>query len=160
MLRHFHLFVAAPGHEDEAERALRQWLAAVSEAPQFRGGAILREYAGEFGDVHGALALNYEVDSREAGKAFREATAHIPNPTAQDIPGAEPPDQGAILFRHAEHGHGHAEGDDNAHVHGDAVAGLHFHRGGGLLARLMHGHFEILAQTPTAQVTLAAAERS
>lgn len=152
VLRHFHLFVAAPGREAEAERGLRQWLDGVRDAPQFRGGTVVREYAGEFGDVKGALAVIYDVESREAGKAFREATASVPNPMAQDVPGVEPPDQGSILFADGAsgHGHGHAhDGGDHSHVPLDAVAALHFNRGGGLLARLMHGHFEILAQAPS-----------
>ncbi len=166
MLRHFHLFVAAPGRREEAERGLRQWLASVSSAPQFRGGAVLREYAGEFGDVEGALAMIYDVESRAEGKAFRDATAGVPNPMSQDIPGAEPPDQGAILFPedghdHSRNGHGHSHGgeDDHSHVPQDAVASLDFNRGGGLLARLMHGHFEILASAPSSADVPAAAER-
>jgi hypothetical protein len=153
MLRHFHLFVAAPGRQDEAERGLRQWLAEASQAPQFRGGAVLREYASEFGEVRGALAVIYDVESREAGKAFRDATAGVANPMAQDIPGQEPPDQGSILFDSADHphdGHAHAHGDDHSHVPAHAADALDFNRGGGLLARLMHGHFEILAQADSA----------
>ena len=149
MLRHFHLFVAAPGREEEAERALRHWLDAVREAPQFRGGAVVREYAGEFGDIRGALAVMYDVESREGGRAFREHTSSVPNPMAQDRPGAEPADQGAILFGDAGHSHDHPHNDghgDHVHAAADAVASLDFDRGGGLLARLMHGHFEILAQ--------------
>jgi hypothetical protein len=148
MLRHFHLFVAAPGREEEAERALRRWLDAVRDAPQFRGGAVVREYAGEFGDIRGALAVMYDVESREEGRAFREHTKSVPNPMAQDLSGAEPVDQGAILFGEAGHVHNHAHDDghgDHVHAAGDAVASLDFNRGGGLLARLMHGHFEILA---------------
>jgi hypothetical protein len=75
--------------------------------------------------VRDALAVMYDVESREAGKAFREATSHIRNPMAQDVPGQEPPDQGGILF-----------GLDGGQA-------LEFNRGGGLLARLMHGHFEV-----------------
>jgi len=146
MLRHFHLFVAAPGRQSEAEGALREWLATVSTAPQFRGGAVVREYAGEMGVVQSALALMYDVESREEGKAFREATKAIPNPMSQDIEGAEPADQGAILFGgtgSAHVDHGHDEDEAHSHVPQSGVE-LEFDRGGGMLARLMHGHFEIL----------------
>ena len=145
MLRHFHLFVAAPGRQTEAEEALREWLAAVKSSPQFRVWAILREYAGEMGAVRSALAVMYDVDSREEGRAFREATKAIPSPMSQDIAGAEPADQGAILFGREAHGpEDHTHDTDDAHSHLSAGGDLDFDRGGGLLARLMHGHFEVL----------------
>lgn len=147
MLRHFQLFAPAPGREAEAEHSLRRWLEGVSDAAEFRGGAVLREYAGEFGEVVGALAVMYDVDSREAGAAFKRATSHIPNPMAQDVPGEEPADQGEVIFRsahtHAAASHDHGHAHDDGHTN-DPVE-LHFDRGGGLLARLMHGHFEILS---------------
>lgn len=152
MLRHFQLFAPAPGREAEAEQALQRWLDEVQSADEFRGGAVLREYAGEFGDVVGALAVMYDVESREAGAAFKRATSHVPNPMAQDIPGDEPADQGEIIFRSA---HTHTAGsDDHGHDHDDAhgrarASELHFDRGGGLLARLMHGHFQVLKASTT-----------
>lgn len=149
MLRHFQLFAPAPGREAEAEQALRRWLDEVQSAAEFQGGAVLREYAGEFGEIVGALAVIYDVDSRESGAEFRRVTSHVRNPMAQDVPGGEPPDQGEVIFRSA---HGHAAGtDDPDHDHhephgdGSALAGLRYDRGGGLLARLMHGHFSIVA---------------
>lgn len=149
MLRHFHLFVAAPGRQTEAEEALREWLDSVKSAAQFRGGSVLREYAGEMGAVQSALAVIYDVESREEGRAFREATRAIPNPMSQDIAGAEPADQGAILFGRDAHGpedHTHDTDDAHSHVPAGGVD-LDFDRGGGLLARLMHGHFEVLTDT-------------
>jgi hypothetical protein len=153
MLRHFQLFAPAPGREAEAERALLRWLDGVGTAGEFRGGAILREYAGEFGDVEGALAVMYDVDSREAGAAFRTATAGVPNPMAQDVPGDEPPDQGAVLFE-SDHAHGHSvdgdhgPDDEGQHAHAAGLSGLRYDRGGGMLARLFHGHFTIVAARP------------
>lgn len=150
MLRHFHLFVAAPGRQTEAEDALREWLENVRSAPQFRGGSVLREYAGEMGAVQSALAVIYDVESRDEGRAFRESTKGIPNPMSQDIAGAEPPDQGAILFGRSAHGpedHRHDTDDAHSHVPASGVD-LEFDRGGGLLARLLHGHFEVLADAP------------
>lgn len=151
MLRHFQLFAAAPGREAEAEAALARWIEAVSDADEFRGGAVLREYAGEFGDIHGALALTYDVASREAGAAFRQAVAAIPNPMTPDVPGDEPADQGEILFAASAHAHAAHDGDGHEHAPhetpgpGNAAAPLRFDRGGGLLARLMHGHFTVVA---------------
>ncbi len=161
MLRHFQLFAPAPGREAEAELALRRWLEEVETAPEFRGGAVLKEYAGELGEVVGALAVMYDVDSREAGAEFRRATSHIRNPMAQDVAGDEPADQGEVIFRSA-HAHAHASGEDD-HDHdsqpgdGSAVP-LHYDRGGGLLARLMHGHFTIVASTPVAPAATAVPE--
>lgn len=158
MLRHFHLFVAAPGRQTEAEDALREWLENVGSAPQFRGGSVLREYAGEMGAVQSALAVIYDVESRDEGRAFRESTKGIPNPMSQDIVGAEPPDQGAILFGRSAHGpEGHHHDTDDAHSHLPASGvDLEFDRGGGLLARLMHGHFEVLADAPVRADSLTA----
>jgi hypothetical protein len=174
MLRNFQLFVAAPGRQEEAETELRRWLEAVASAPQFRGGAVVREYAGEFGEVRDALAVMYDVESRDGNRAFREATKETPNPMAQDVSGGEPPDQGAILFAGGHHGHGpdadhtHGSHSDTGGVHeaedGAGPSGLtsiEYNRGGGLLARLFHGHFEILAATGTGLATadVTASER-
>jgi len=172
MIRHFFLFAAAPGRQDEAEAALGTWLAAAADRPQMRGGAVLRARAGEFGDFQPPIAVTYDVESREAGLALKEAMQTIPNPMAADIPGTEPADQGGILFaddhghghQHATGGHrhehapadGHAPGDGGDHQHaetghphlrvsGDATAKIHFDRGGGLLGRLLHVHFEVIA---------------
>lgn len=156
MLRHFQLFAAAPGREAEAEAALARWIEAVSDADEFRGGAVLREYAGEFGDIQGALALIYDVESREAGAAFRQAVAAIANPMTPDVAGDEPADQGEVLFAAASaHAHDNHDGDGHEHApheaHGSAAAAapLRFDRGGGLLARLMHGHFTVVATGPS-----------
>lgn len=158
MLRHFQLFAPAPGRESEAERALSRWLEGIASAGEFRGGAVLREYAGEFGDLVGALAVMYDVESREAGAELRRVTRDVPNPMAQDVPGDEPADQGQVLFESA-HGHIHGgDGDHDSGAHeptteGAALASLRYDRGGGLLARLMHGHFTIVAsQVPSAVV--------
>ena len=158
MLRHFQLFAPAPGRETEAEHALTRWLEEVATAGQFRGGSVLREYAGEFGGITGALAVIYDLDSREAGAEFREATRDVRSPMAQDVPGEEPSDQGAVLFEPA---HAHVHTPDGEHPHGDdapgsaTVSSLRYDRGGGLLARLMHGHFTVVAS----QVPAVAAQR-
>ena len=155
MLRHFHLFAPAPGRETEAEHALTRWLEEVATVEQFRGGTVLREYAGEFGGITGALAVIYDLESREAGAEFREATRDTPNPMGQDVPGEEPSDQGAVLFESA---YEHVHGADGEHQHNDDASGsatassLRYDRGGGLLARLMHGHFTVVAMEPAPAV--------
>lgn len=160
MLRHFQLFAPAPGREAEAEQALQRWLDAVQDAEEFRGGAVLREYAGEFGNVVGALAVMYDVDSREAGAAFKRATSHIRNPMAQDIPGDEPADQGEVIFQSAHTHAGLEDGHDHDHDHGEGESpNLDFDRGGGLLARLMHAHFEVLKTAAMGRAAAASTER-
>ena len=166
MIRHFFLFAAAPGRQGEAEESLSAWLSAAADRPEMRGGAVLRARAGEFGDFDPPLAVTYDVESKEGGLALREAMSEIPNPMAADIPGAEPPDQGAILFaggqghdhgqqhegRHQHEGdHHHAEpGHAHLGVSADAAAKIEFDRGGGMLGRLMHAHFEVIAEAPAA----------
>lgn len=159
MLRHFQLFAPAPGREAEAESALRRWLEGAATATEFRGGAVIREYAGEFGDVEGALAVMYDVESREAGAELRRATAHVPNPMAQDVAGDEPPDQGAVLYErdHQHYGSGnidsHTHGEQDGHGQGAPHGGLDYNRGGGMLARLFHGHFTIVAVQASADTS-------
>lgn len=146
-LRHLFLFASAPGRYEEAEHALRTWLAAIDTAPQVRGGALLRGRPGEFGDLPPLLALTFDLASAQDGPAFKEAIKTVPNPMADDIPGSNPPDQGHVLFdgchdphQHGDHDHpGHA----GEHAH-ERSANLEFDRGGGLLARLFHGHFEVI----------------
>lgn len=161
MLRHFQLIAPAPGREAEVEQALCRWLEEVQTAAGIWGGAVLREYAGEFGEIVGALAVMYDVESREAGAEYRRATAHIRKPMSQDVPGDEPADQGEIIFRSA---HGHAHGSNDHGHHHEAHDGerlvetLRYDRGGGLLARLMHGHFTIQAVSSRAAAPAASSE--
>src|SRR5215210_5591362 len=150
MIRHIHWYVAAPGREDEAERALKTWIGLMPKADGFRGAEVLRE------DDHnqGVLAVIQMWDSPEAASAFNAANKRS-NPTLPDIAGPTPADQGAVLFGkdggHGGHGHGdhgHSHGDaghshgghgDGDHGHGAqaSFAELNFNRGGGLLARLL-----------------------
>lgn len=169
MIRHLFLFAAAPGRQEEAEQSLGTWMAAAADFAQFRGGAVARARAGEFGDLQPPIVVSYDVDSREEGRALKAAMAAIPNPMAIDIPGVEPPDQGAILFadNDHDHGHDHADGRDHDHATGghqhdepahehlhvseDALSEIEFNRGGGLLCRLMHAHLQVIAQVAPAQ---------
>ena len=149
MIRHIHWYVAAPGREDEGERALKNWIGLMAAAEGFLGAEVLRE------DDHmrGVLGVVQMWDSAEAAKTFNAANKRS-NPTLHDIPGPTPADQGAVLFGsghahdHGDHGHGHDHDDEQGHVHGahEPFAGMDFNRGGGLFARLLHGHFEVIAQ--------------
>ena len=155
MIRHIHWYVTAPGREDEGERTLKNWIGLMATAEGFRGAELLRE------DDHmrGVTAVVHMWDSAEAAKAFNAANKRS-NPTLTDIPGPNPADQGAVLFEssHGDHGHGdhnynHGHGDrghgaGHGHTHDaqELFTGLDFNRGGGLFARLLHGHFEVVAQ--------------
>ena len=145
MIRHIHWYVAAPGRGDEGERALKNWIGLMATAEGFRGAEVLRE------DDHmrGVTAVVQMWDSAEAAKAFNAANKRS-NPTLTDIPGPTPADQGSVLFEssHAhDHGdHGHVDGHGHAHDAQELFASLDFNRGGGLFARLLHGHFEVVAQ--------------
>ena len=146
MIRHIHWYVAAPGREDEAERALKTWIGLMPKADGFRGAEVLRE------DDHnqGVLAVIQMWDSPEAASAFNAANKRM-NPTLPDIAGPTPDDQGAVLFGkaggHGDHGHDHGDGG-HGHGHGAPASftALDFNRGGGMLARLLHGHFEVREQ--------------
>jgi len=99
--------------------------------------------------MQGVVAVVQIWDSAEAAKAFTAANKRA-NPTLPDVPGPTPADQGAVLFGsdhdHGDHGHDH--GHEHGHDHGGQApfAALDFNRGGGLFARLLHGHFEVAAQ--------------
>lgn len=149
MIRHIHWYVAAPGREDEGERALKNWIGLMEQAEGFRGATVLREED----HLQGVVAVVQDWDTRDAAKAFTAANKRS-NPTLPDIPGPTPADQGAVLFEsdhshdHGEHGHDHGHGD-HGHAHGaqEPFAGLDFNRGGGLFARLLHGHFQVIDQS-------------
>lgn len=162
MLRHFQLFAPAPGREAEVERALLRWLEEVAAAVEFRGGAVLREYAGEFGDVEGASAVLYDVESLEAGMASRQATVHVSSPMTQDIRGDEPADQGAVLFepgrQHSREGHGGEQHPQDDHAHKAPLSGRRYDRCGGTLARLFHGHFTIVASQSSTGIIVPAGQ--
>lgn len=153
MIRHIHWYVVAPEREDEGESALKTWVARMQGATGFRGAAVLREAD----HMQGVLSIVQDWDSVEDARAFNAANKSG-NPTLPDIAGPIPPDQGAVLFDAGhKHGHGGHEHGDQGHSHGDhgdhghesqrAFEGLDFNRGGGLLARLLHGHFEVVSQS-------------
>jgi hypothetical protein len=146
--RQINLLVAAPGREDEAVQALTAWLSRAQEFPGFRGGAVLREYAGEFKDMPNVLALTYDLDSREVATAFADWVKTIPDPTRPDLPGPVPADQiGVLVSTVTQHSHGHDHDHDHTHDHRPVGPGLEFNRGGGLFARLLHMHSEIVTDT-------------
>ncbi|MGH3799348.1 MAG: hypothetical protein ACRDTD_04280 [Pseudonocardiaceae bacterium] len=172
MLRHFLLFAAAPGRQEEAERSLCAWLDAVKDAPQWHGGAVLRGRPGEFGEIL-PLALIYDVASADEGRVFKEFTKAVPSPMADDLPATNGPDQGAVLFGRASrpHPHDHEHGSqplDRAAIEtaqqsepAGPMGALAFDRGGGLLARLMRIHFEPVVEAPASAVaTRSVAEQA
>lgn len=145
MIRHIHYYAVAPGRQSEAERALIKWTTQMEKANGFSGAEVLRE------DDHmkGVVAVVQDWDSDEAVGAFLAANKAA-NPTLPDVAGPTPRDQGGVLFA------GHGRADEHGHDHGDSPHGhdhaspadlskLDFNRGGGLFARLVHGHFDVIA---------------
>lgn len=150
MLRHTFLLVPAPGREEEAVAALTTWLSAVEGLPGFHGGAVLREYAHEFKGFPDVLALTYDLD-RDTRHTFWESAKALPDPMRPDIGDDIPPDQSAIIFAGEAHSHSAAGEHDHAHDdadgHDHASDQLDFNRGGGLFARVLHVHAEVLVDT-------------
>ena len=87
------------------------------------------------------LALEFE--STEAAKALWPKIEGARTPIEPDTPGVQPIDQGGILFDWIA-----ARGDDHKDPEGKARAAsqLEFNRGGGLFARILHIHSEIIDQ--------------
>ncbi|HXG39454.1 MAG TPA: hypothetical protein VNJ28_00795 [Candidatus Limnocylindrales bacterium] len=133
------VLVAAPGRAAESEAFLRGWLRDLDGHPGYLGGAVLRESAGEvFPDTY---VLTLEFESTEAARALWPKIEGLHTPIEPDVPGVQPPDQGARLFewlaRRRNGPEGGAGDDPPGH-------GLAFNRGGGLFARLIHLHCEIV----------------
>ena len=84
MHRHTFLLVPAPGRVEEAVSALSAWLEQVEHLPGFHGGAVLREYAGEFKGFPDVLTLTYDLDA-ETRHEFWEAAKALPDPMRPDI---------------------------------------------------------------------------
>jgi len=133
------ILVAAPGRSAEAETFLTRWLREIDGHPGYLGGAVLRESAGEvFDDTY---VLTIEFESTEAAKALWPKIEGVLTPIEPVTPGVQPIDQGGLLFGWIE-----ARGDDHQDPAGKAAAaaGLEFNRGGGLFARIIHLHCEIV----------------
>jgi hypothetical protein len=154
MQRHTYLLVPAPGRGDEAVSALAAWLKQSEGLPGFHGGAVLREYAGEFNGFPDVLTLTYDLD-RDTRHAFWDAAKALPDPMRPDVGDEVPPDQSATIFGNAGHSHDGAGDHDHDHPHGHShdehdhpsADQLDFNRGGGLFARVLHVHSEILVDT-------------
>ena len=82
-----------------------------------------------------------DVTSREEGVAFKYT---VPSPWVEDQPDSAALDQGAVLFSLAKGARG--EGPTSGEP---ANRGLVFDRGGGLFARLMRVHFEVMDEART-----------
>lgn len=133
------VLVAAPGRSGEAEAFLTRWLREIDGHPGYLGGAILRESAGEVFD--GTYVLTLEFESTAAAKALWPKIEGVLTPIEPVTPGVQPIDQGGLLFDWIE-----ARGDDHQDPVGKAAAAakLEFNRGGGMFARIIHLHCEIV----------------
>src|SRR5215218_4107372 len=86
----------APGRADEAETRLKAWLSEIDGHPGYLGGAILREAADELPQHTMVLVLKFE--STLAARKLWPTIDGKPTPIEPDMPGLQPPDQGALLF--------------------------------------------------------------
>lgn len=132
------VLVAAPGRSDEALTFLKDWMRSLDGHPGYLGGAVLKESAGEvFDDTY---VLTIEFESTEAAKALWPKIEGKLTPI-EPVGGAQTNDQGGLLFDWIA-----SRGDDHQDPVGKAAAAakLDFDRGGGLFARLIHLHGEIL----------------
>lgn len=134
------VLVAAPGRADKALAFLKDWIRSLDGHPGYLGGAVLKESAGEVFDD--TFVLTIEFDSTESARALWPKIEGVLTPIEPDG-GAQTNDQGGILFDWIA-----ARGDDHQDPVGKAAAAtrLVFDRGGGLFARLIHLHGEILDQ--------------
>lgn len=138
--RDLFVLVAAPGRELEAEKTLSSWLREIEGHAGYLGGAVLKERAGELLPNTMVLALDFE--STDAARAFWptiEGSDQL-NPIYPDDRDSKLPDQGRAFF----------EGES-----ADA-ASLRFDRAGGLSARMLHVHAQVLDEHRTATVEEAA----
>lgn len=133
------VMVAAPNKGAEAEAFLKSWIRELDGHPGYLGGAVLRESAGELpADTY---VLSIEFESTAAAKALWPKIEGKHTPIEPDTPGVQPIDQGGTVFEWIV-----ARGDDHTDEAGRAATKekLEFNRGGGLFARLIHAHCEIL----------------
>lgn len=132
------VLVAAPGKADEALSFLKDWIRAIDGHPGYLGGAVLKESAGEVFDD--TFVLTIEFDSTAAAKALWPKIEGRLTPI-EPVGGTQTNDQGGLLFDWIA-----ARGEDHQDPVGKAAAAskLVFDRGGGLFARLIHLHGEIL----------------
>jgi hypothetical protein len=133
------VLVAAPGRAAEAQEFLGRWLRELDGHPGYLGGAILRESAGEVFDDTYVLTLEFE--STAAAKALWPKIEGVLTPIEPVTPGVQPLDQGGLLFDWIA-----ARGDDHQDPAGKAAAAakLEYNRGGGLFARIIHLHCEVV----------------
>jgi hypothetical protein len=144
---HF-VLVAAPGRADEAAEFMKGWLRELDGHPGYRGGAVLRESAGEV--FPETFVLTLEFDSTPDAKALWPKIEGKRTPIEPDTPGVQPPDQGAVLFDWLASRDHHAADDGSREA---AVAKLRFNRGGSLFARMIHLHCEFVDEYRAGIVT-------
>lgn len=125
--------VAKPGHGDEARKYLGEWLRSLDGHPGYLGGSVLEEVAGEL--LPDTLVLIMEFESTEAARALWPKIENTINPLYPDDKSDKTPDQGTAFF----------DGTKEA-VKAGADVPLHFTRGDGLFARMLHIHAGVVEE--------------
>jgi len=137
------IFVAKPGHGDEAKKYLGDWLRSLDGSPGYLGGSVLEEVAGEL--LPDTLVLTMDFESTHAARAFWPTIADTVNPLDPDDKTlGKLPDQGTAFF----------DGTKDA-VKNGAELPLEFTRGDGLFARMLHIHAAVVAEVAVGQVAAA-----
>jgi hypothetical protein len=132
--RDLFIFVAKPGHGDEAKKHLGEWLRSLAGSPGYLGGSVLEEVAGEL--LPDTLVLTMEFESTHAARAFWPTIADTTNPLDPDDKTlGKLPDQGAAFF----------DGTKDAVKDGGQLP-LEFTRGDGLFARMLHVHAAVVEE--------------
>ena len=132
--RDIFIFVAKPGHAEEAKKYIGEWLTSLAGHPGYLGGSVLEEVAGEL--IPDTIVTLMEFESTEAARALWPTIENTVKPLYPDEKGDKTPDQGAAFFRSPE-------GEDAA------APELRFTRGNGLLARMLHIHAAVVEEVST-----------
>ena len=132
--RDLFIFVAKPGHGDQAKKYLGEWLRSLDGSKGYLGGSVLEEVAGEL--LPDTLVLTMEFESTHASRAFWPTIADTINPLDPDDKTlGKLPDQGIAFF----------DGTKDAVAAGGELP-LEFTRGDGLFARMLHIHAAVVEE--------------
>ena len=127
------IFVAKPGHGDEAKKYLGEWLRSLDGHPGYLGGSVLEEVAGEL--LPQTLVMLMDFESTEAARALWPKIENTINPLYPDDKSDKTPDQGTAFF----------DGTKDAVAAGGELP-LKFTRGDGLFARMLHVHAAVVEE--------------
>ncbi len=130
------IFVAKPGHADEAKKYTAEWLRSLDGHPGYLGGSVLEEVAGEL--LPDTIVALMEFESTEAARALWPKIENTVNPLYPDDKSDKTPDQGVAFF----------DGTKDRVEAGDDTP-LKFTRGNGLLARMLHIHAGVYDEIST-----------